>query len=254
MSLAAVAKHFVRRILEQQGFDVVARVARNGPQLSVLALAIDYWVATRGRGPILQIGANDGVLKDPVRDTIVRLGLPALLVEPLPDVFERLKENYAGQPQVQFANLGVSDEPGEAEIFRINPGASDLPRWVQGIASFDKKVLLKHAKAKGVDTARFVASIHSVRVPVLTMVQLLERYPDMRNPLALQIDTEGHDYHVLRAAIAADCLPPIINYEHKHLGYETQVKCRELLAARGYTFVSARSDTLAVALPHFIAP
>lgn len=254
MSVSIAGKRLVRRMLEQQGFDVVARVARNGPRLSVLSLAIEYWVATRGRGPILQIGANDGVLKDPIRDTIVRLGLPALLVEPLPDVFERLKKNYAGQPQVQFANVGVSDEPGEAEIFRINPAATDLPGWVQGIASFDKAVLLKHAKAQGVDSARFAASIHSVRVPVLTMAALLERYPDMRNPLALQIDTEGHDYHVLRSAIAADCLPPIINFEHKHLGYETQVKCRELLAPRGYAFVAARSDTLAVALPDFIEP
>lgn len=254
MSLVTAGKHLLRRILERQGFDVVARVARNGPRLSVLSLAIDYWVATRGRGPILQVGANDGVLKDPVRDTIVRLGLPGLLVEPLPDVFARLKENYSGQSQVQFANVGVSDEPGEAEIFRIDPDASDLPGWVQGIASFDKAVLLKHATAKDVDTARFVASIQSVRVPVLTMTQLLDRYPNMRNLLALQIDTEGHDYNVLRAAVAADCLPPIINFEHKHLCYETQLKCRELLAERGYAFLSVRSDTLAVALPHLIAP
>jgi len=202
-------------------------------------------VAQDGRGAVVQIGANDGVMKDPVRDSIKGLDLPALLIEPLPDLFERLKLNYADQPGIRFENVAISDNPGEAEIFRINPSATGLPHWVNGIASFDRRVIVKHASADGVDRARFMDAIESVRVPVLTMRQLLDRHPDLRHISVLQIDTEGHDFKVLQSAVAAGCLPRIINFEHKHLAYRDQVASRELLAAHGYTFWSGKSDTVA---------
>lgn len=44
-----------------------------------------------------QIGANDGVLGDPLHDSVLRHKLTGLLVEPLPNLCERLKANYAGQ-------------------------------------------------------------------------------------------------------------------------------------------------------------
>lgn len=247
-SVSMHGKRLLRRFLESLGYDIVARVARNGPLLPVLSVLIEHCVSIKGSGAILQIGANDGVMKDPVHDIIIRMGLPALLVEPLPDLFEQLQANYSGQPNVQFANVAVSNEAGEVDMFRVNPAATDLPGWVQGLASFNKSVLLKHATAEGVDYSRFVASIEAVRVPVVTIAQLLERHPETRNLIALQIDTEGHDFNVVQSAVAAACLPPIINYEHKHLTYDDQVACRELLASRGYAFWSGKSDTLAAIL------
>ena len=38
----------------------------------------------------VQIGANDGTMADPLSDLIVRHGLKGLLVEPLPDFFQKL--------------------------------------------------------------------------------------------------------------------------------------------------------------------
>lgn len=243
------AKRLFRRMLRSQHWDITPVSPDNGSPLPVLSVLIDYIVRVEGPKAILEIGANDGVsMRDPVHGSILRLGLPALLVEPLPDIFAKLQTSYAGCPNVQFANLAVSDEPGEAEIFRINPAATGLPGWVQGLASFKKSVLVKHATAEGVDRARFLASIESLRVPVVTVASLLEQYPVENGFAVLQIDTEGHDLHVVRSAVAAKCLPRIINYEHKHLSYADQVACRELLAAHGYSFWSAKPDTLAVRL------
>ena len=80
---------------------------------------------------------------------------------------------------------------------------------------------------------------------MVTIDQLLLRHPDIGRLIALQIDTEGHDFAVVKSAVAAGCLPKIINYEHMHLTYDDQVKCRDLLSSHGYSFWTGDQDTLA---------
>jgi hypothetical protein len=79
---------------------------------------------------------------------------------------------------------------------------------------------------------------------VVTVKQLLEKH-NSPHIIALQIDTEGHDFVVIKSAVAARCLPRIINYESKHLSMDDQIACRELLAAHGYSFLTNFADTLA---------
>lgn len=251
-SLTGLAKGFLRRQLAATGREIVPRIARNGPELSVLGILLEYCSRVEGKGAVVQIGANDGVMNDPVRESILSLGLPALLVEPLPDVFARLKANYGGRSNVIFENAAVSTVPGEADIYRVSATADHLPSWVQGLASFDRSVLLKHREWEGVRGNPFEAHIESIRVPVLTVQQLLGRHPELGRLLALQVDTEGHDYKVIQSAVDAGALPSIINYEHKHLGYEDQVACRDLLTSRGYAFFGGTVDTLAFRAP--VAP
>jgi len=90
--------------------------------------------------------------------------------------------------------------------------------------------------------------IEQVSVPVITVSQLLEKHPSLPSILALQVDTEGHDFNVIQSAIEAGCLPKIINYEHRHLSLPDQVACRSLLMSKGYYFHSIHKDTLAVRL------
>lgn len=238
-------KRVVRRLVGSQGFDIVPRASTNGPELDVLSLLIELCTLKHGRGTLVQIGANDGVLEDPVREILVRLDLPALLVEPLPDLFERLRQNYASQDNVQFANVAVGTASGSADIFRVSPTASHLPDWMHGLASFDKAVLLKHQDWAGVPTD-FAEHIEQVSVPVVTIRELLDSHTLAAPVLVLQVDTEGHDYEVLRSAVAADCLPALINYEHKHLSLSDQAAARDLLAANGYSFLRGADDTIAV--------
>src|SRR6202034_2259284 len=134
----------------------------------------------------------------------------------------------------RFENVAVSTESGEAEIFRISPSAKHLPDWVHCLGSFDKSVLLKHVDDPGVKGKKLDQFIESVRVPVITVSQLLQRHPDIGTLIALQIDAEGHDFVVVKSAVEAGCLPRIINYEHKHLAYSDQVRCRDLLSSHGY--------------------
>ncbi|HUY69063.1 MAG TPA: FkbM family methyltransferase [Alphaproteobacteria bacterium] len=238
----------VRRQFEKMGLNLSWRRADNGPPLPLLRLLAEHCVLTEGKGAVIQVGANDGLMRDPVHGIIVELGLPALLVEPLPDLFARLKANYAGVPNIAFENTAVGAKGGDAEIYRIG-AAAHVPDWAQGLASFEKRVLLRHRRALRAADKDFERHIETVRVPVVTVAQLLGRHPGIGKIMLLQIDTEGHDFAVIQSAVAANCLPPIIHYEHKHLGYADQAACRELLTPYGYSFLSDETDTLAYRPP-----
>ncbi len=148
------AKNFIRSQLENRDFELVRRTPNIGPSIDVMSVLLENLVHMGRKGAIIQIGANDGVMDDPVRQAILNLNLPALLVEPLPDIVEKLKSNYAGRRFVRLENVAISTTSGEAEIFRVSAQAHHLPAWTHGIASFDKKVLLEHRTWPGI-TADF---------------------------------------------------------------------------------------------------
>ncbi|MGB9187107.1 MAG: FkbM family methyltransferase [Methylovirgula sp.] len=245
LGMKRIGKEFIRRQLEARGWEITRRTAGNGPSILALKLLIEHSLLVEGEGAILQVGANDGLVDDPIHEIIVARNLPAVLVEPLPDLFEQLQRNYAGRSNIYFENCAISTQPGEAEIFRISRAATHLPEWVHLLASFDKSVLLKHKDWPGVEGRSFEQHIESIRVPVFTVGQLLQKHSNVRKFIALQIDTEGHDFAVVKSAVKAGFLPTIINYEHKHLSYYDQVACRDLLFTNGYSFLSDGANTLA---------
>lgn len=242
MNIKQQGKRFIRKQLEARGFDIVRRGADNGPALPLLRLLIEHSVLVDGRGAIIQVGANDGVMSDPVNQIISACRLPAILVEPLPDIFEMLVKTYANKQDIFFENAAVSDKPGTAEIFRVDQSLKNMPDWIRGTASFDKSILLKHEHIVGRNIDDHIVS---VTVPVITIEQLLKRHSAIKKITAIQIDTEGHDFLVVKSAIDAGCLPRIFNYETIHLSLVDQIACRNLLASRGYSFLSNSQDTLA---------
>ena len=72
---------------------------------------------------------NDGVFCDPLHDLVLRHNLSGLLVEPLRNLFERLKANYAGQPGIAFERCAIGRTDGEAALYRARPHAP-VPQWV----------------------------------------------------------------------------------------------------------------------------
>ena len=245
MSIRSLTKEIIRRFLRSRGKEIVPIQAWHGPAIPLFPLLIEHWARAEPGGWLVQIGANDGMMEDPVRESIVALGIPALLVEPLPDRFERLRSNYAEQPNILYDNVAISDRSGDAQLFRIQSAATHLPEFVHGLARFDKAVLLKHRDWPGVDALSFEHSIEAVPVQVVTFAGLLQRHPDIKKVGVLQVDTEGHDYLVVKSSIDAGCHPRLIHYEHKHLSYYDQFACRDLLASHGYSFWADYVDTLA---------
>jgi FkbM family methyltransferase len=234
-------KGAIQKLVNLFGYEIKRPLPKCGEEINLLDLAVRSSLSSADRFFVLQIGANDGSMDDPIHSFIVRHNLDGLLVEPLPDCFERLCMNYADQPQLLFENCAISDQDGERDLYRLvqdNP----FPPRAQGLASFDQKVLIEHK--------RFLPDIEQyievVKVPTMTPKSLFEKHNVTKVDL-LQVDSEGYDYEIIKMILDTNIFPKIINYEHIHLSRKDQVNCRRLLMSKGFRFAQSERDTLAVA-------
>lgn len=197
----------------------------------------------------VQIGANDGRMQDPLYDHIRRYGLRGLLVEPQPAVFEKLKSNYADQPQLLFENCAIAPEKGEMTLYTL-PDTLDFPeadKNFSGFASFNREHVIKgfnfHAPQVGL-TGRAEDYLVTCRVAAMPFEALLQKHGIKRVDY-VQIDTEGFDFEIIRMIDFEGHPPGAILYEHSGLSPEDKRACWEFLAERGYTCAVCGMDTLA---------
>lgn len=188
----------------------------------------------------VQVGANDGERADDLRPLVLRYHLRGLLIEPLPDMYERLQANYASEPQLEFANAAATREDGPVSLFRYS---SDAPVGdsAHGMASFDESKIRRLAKDWGLDD-RFV---EEVRVRGATLRSLLDEH-GVEAVSLLMVDTEGFDLEVIRMALECGLRPTLVKYEFAWLSLEDRKESCRLLAAHGYQFWHGPCDTLAV--------
>ena len=133
--------------------------------LRVFDLAAQAIMAARGE-PLrfVQVGANDGSFVDPIRPYIVECGWRGILIEPQPDVFEKLVSNYADyKEQLAFENVAISS--GESLILYLPPAdldGTDRAIHARSVVSADRRVI---ARQLGVGTNE----LRQIEVPSITL-------------------------------------------------------------------------------------
>lgn len=189
----------------------------------------------------VEVGANDGEQHDFLAPHLGR-GWTGLMVEPVPYVFARLEGNYAGVPGVTVVNAAIADRTGTLPLFHLveepDPPSKGLPDWYDGVGSFSRETVLSHADAIPDVAARLVRS----EVRVMTFDDLCAAH-DVTRVDVLVVDTEGHDFEVLRHVDLARWRPRLVVYEHFHLSPEDRAACRALLEAAGYATLEEGFDT-----------
>jgi len=189
---------------------------------------------------VIQIGANDGKSFDPVRSFILKYKFRALLVEPQPDVFERLKKNYEGREGVSFANVAISAKRGVLPLYRFKKTA-DQSEWADCLASFSKETLLNNFhNVRG--------EVEELPIEAITLDDLFVKSGFEQVDL-LQIDTEGYDYEILKMLETSSMRPTIINFEHGFLSQDQQYECFAYLNRLGYKVTNNGPDTIAYLEP-----
>ena len=190
---------------------------------------------------LVQIGSNDGQTGDPVYGLLrANPTWHALLVEPVPYLHERLRDNYRGNPNVRFEQVAVADVAGTSTFYQIDGAAKqhlpDLPPWFDQLGSFDRGHIVRHF---GDRLDRFIVS---AQVPTIPLPQLLARN-GVTNIDLLHIDTEGHDWVVLRQLDLGQFRPRVILFEHVHLGAEDKAAARRYVEP-GYRVTDLGTDYL----------
>ena len=178
---------------------------------------------------VLQIGANDGMAGDPLFSSFSRMRWSGLLVEPVPHLYEALATHYRDRPGIRMERAAVSTQDGEAPLYRLRSVPGKTPQWFDQLASLNREVLLKNRSA--------IPDIESLLieepVPTVRLDTLLARHSISRIDLFV-IDTEGHDYEILRALDFSRFRPVLLLFEHQHLSASDKAAAIALLATHGY--------------------
>ena len=244
----SILKKLAKPIVHRLGFDIV-RYPAISPKVerliqrpfNVLEFIVADFLSRNRRFFFVQAGANNGIRWDPLHDLICKHHLAGLLVEPLPDIFDELRKNYAMEPQLSFEGSALAEEEGVQSLFRVKLDAP-VGDWAQGVASFNKLHVINHLKSELEEWEQF---IEEVKVPTIPVTTLLQKHSIAEITL-LQIDTEGHDFEILKMFLSARMFPEVINFERVNLSFRDQQESRRLLVENGYRFLDVGIDTLAI--------
>ncbi len=196
----------------------------------------------------LQIGANDGLRSDPIREFVVRDAWKGLMIEPIPTSYELLVENYkylSGR-ELFFLNAAVTEaHGGNIPFYTYDEEKMDdytLEEKMDYLrkASFDRKHLenFAHSKNKNPDNL-----IKEVQIPTVNINLLADEYPILNQLNLLVIDAEGHEWVILKSLEFNRIKPDIIFYESHNLSADKDPG--KYLQENGFDLTKIGGDTLA---------
>jgi len=189
----------------------------------------------------VQIGANDGYTADPIYNLVKKFGWSGLLIEPVPEYFQKLKQSYKDVPNLSFANIAIADKNGNKTLYGFSDKA---PFWIKMHTktknSFSKKTILSHSWYMP-NLEKFIVG---QKVKAIDVETLIKKYTDGKVDMIF-IDTEGYDFEILKQFDLGDLRPLVVYYEHKHLCLADKNKSWDTLTEYGYNVEHDRLNTFA---------
>lgn len=136
-------------------------------------------------GTALSCGENDGEFLSNVR-ALILLEFGAVLVEPSPTPFAKLKALYEGNPAVTCINAAICDHDGVIDLWdsgtHLNKGDTAL-----------LSTTIEHETEKW----KASTSFNKIQCRAMTVATLLAECGQTQFDM-ISIDTEGQDYAILR--------------------------------------------------------
>lgn len=208
----------INRLIKSRGFRVV--------ELRYFTLVKEYLYREGKAINFIQVGANDGVRFDDLYYSVTSGKWKGLVIEPVPETFERLKINYRGVSGVKPINIAIHPNKEFENVYHVNPEKLyKYPDWVYGIASMLKSHLLNN----GINEE----DICEARVECRRLDQLIADYKILDLDI-LQIDTEGFDCEVIKTIDFSVCKPRVIKFEWMNLSDLDKRDVSELLKGHSY--------------------
>lgn len=252
-------KQYILQFIEKAGFTIIkTKYLRAKEKLFTLTREDFFNLYFSQVNPesffFVEIGASDGVSGDPFRSHIIKNKLRGILVEPVPETFKKLQNNYSGYP-VTCVQAAISDSSEVLPFYSLNEQgqkeASKLPITSKGnneallmaVSSLDRDHFKSHLQhyLKRTQVDGFISQNN---VQVLSFNDLVIKY-NIQNIDALLIDAEGHDWKILQTIDFTQFKPRLINIETASLFPEDYAACLEFLTSKGYKTFRNKNDTVA---------
>jgi FkbM family methyltransferase len=161
-----------------------------------------------------------------------------LLIEPQPNVFERLRSNYSAQAtRLQFLNAAISNTSGarsffsvpETELHRLG-----LPDWAGEIASLEASHIKSHFPS---------VEIEAIEIKTITFAEAASYLPDGRVDLVV-MDVEGHEGVIIENIDMDRHRVRFIIFEHKHMADTDKEHVVHILRKQGFALKEFGRDTI----------
>ncbi|MBE7411790.1 MAG: FkbM family methyltransferase [Leptospiraceae bacterium] len=196
----------------------------------------------------IQIGANDGIMNDPIYQFNIENKdvVSGFVIEPLPDIFEKLVKNYKRCPNILPFNLAIHQSKKEATLYRVKPEYENkVSDFAKGIASFNSSHWKKTTLIPNDDY------MEEIKVSCVSFFEFIKAN-SIKNLDLLLLDTEGYDYEILMSIDFNKIKPKIIRFEH---GIRNQVMSKtqfiqlcKHLNKHGYQIIGESYDATAYLL------
>jgi FkbM family methyltransferase len=206
---------------------------------------------------VIQVGANDGIMDDPIRYYLSTNRDPnfrAALIEPVPFYFSQLQKLYTGAPEISVHNVACGGSRETRQLYFIDPEIADkmngdgpVNNWAHGQGSFDKDFILREIEKNSFRGEYYVSNIDFFRSSIMSVAVNVIRLADLpisrnnRNLLVV-MDVQGHELEVLHG-IDWNFPPAYIVLEDAG-NSATKSAIREYLDSHGFGYVCGDYDKL----------
>src|SRR6266436_768500 len=198
----------------------------------------------------VQIGANNG--DDEFTNLRKRHGWLGVMVEPQQEVFAELVRLNSCDG-LYFEQVAISDHECELPMYKISFSEAD---WAHTLASFDRQIIKRSiddgwiarcAAAEGIVPPKSTGDwVTTETVCCITLQKLLDKY-QLTNLDLLILDTEGHDYEIIKQMETLQHKPRALVFEHKFFSARDLRACVKTLRAWGYKLNADDSNTIGIA-------
>ena len=200
---------------------------------------------------IIQIGAHIGYsTNDPIYSKNLN-NKSIILIEPVPFLFNILVHNYKIKCKnenidVTFLNLAVSNKDGTIDMYAPSKNCNfdNLPYWLSQMGSVTDEHFHNHNLFDRFPDFK----VEKINVQCKTLNTIIKEN-NISSIDTLIVDTEGHDYAILRALDLSYIKPKNIIFEHKYMDgtYKRGKNFMDLtnyLINNGYKFVKEDEEDI----------
>lgn len=199
---------------------------------------------------VVQVGAFDGKTNDDLFPFLYRnKKWKAILIEPMFEPFEKLKENYEYRKNIAFIHVAITLKKGTTQVWTVpyeelnNP---ELPDWVTGCTTTVPGInplFGMNCTSEEFETIKPHITLGLIDTDILQNI-----FDDLKVKKVdiFQVDTEGLDWDVIRQLNFDVFTPQIIHYETITMDDDQNGECIYFLNSIGYELFKYRQNMTAV--------
>tara|TARA_B100000401_G_scaffold436505_1_gene380086 strand:+ start:830 stop:1573 length:744 start_codon:yes stop_codon:yes gene_type:complete len=219
--------------LFDKNYVVNTRLISNNSSLNIKTL-LNYFFENGYIENLIQIGANDGENFDELSYFIKRFKTESILVEPIYEHIQKLKETYSSHTNIKLENAAIFQEEEKKYLFSVKKEFREIyGNHAKAISSFTSNHLLKHGIKK--------KHIEKIEVKSISINQLLEKYKINKVDL-FYCDAEGYDGNIVLGLLKSKIQCKIIIFEYIHVEKEKLEDVLNFLKKENFKYFSVKEN------------